>query len=146
MIYQHPLAYLLGLEGLALLRAWAGDEDYDERFVRERLAAVRSLLDDAELSSHPGVLIERNATEAAYAQWAASYDHEGNGLFDLDEPVIDAIVGDAAPGPGDRRRLRHGPHRGPARRPRVRGDRGRQLARHAGASEGAQRRGRLRGR
>lgn len=98
MIYQHPLAYLLGLEGLALLRAWAGDEDYDERFVRERLAAVRSLLDDAELSSHPGVLIERNATEAAYAQWAASYDHEGNGLFDLDEPLIDAIVGDVPRG------------------------------------------------
>ena len=27
MIYQHPLAYLLGIEGLALLRAWAGDYD-----------------------------------------------------------------------------------------------------------------------
>ena len=25
MIYQHPLAYLLGLEGIALLRAWGGD-------------------------------------------------------------------------------------------------------------------------
>jgi hypothetical protein len=23
-MYQHPLAYLLGLEGIALLRAWAG--------------------------------------------------------------------------------------------------------------------------
>jgi hypothetical protein len=31
VIYQHPLAYLLGLEGLALLRAWAGD--YDAAFV-----------------------------------------------------------------------------------------------------------------
>jgi hypothetical protein len=25
VIYQQPLAYLLGLEGLALMRAWAGD-------------------------------------------------------------------------------------------------------------------------
>jgi hypothetical protein len=27
MNYQHPLASLLGMEGLALLRAWAGDFD-----------------------------------------------------------------------------------------------------------------------
>jgi hypothetical protein len=31
MIYQHPLAYLLGLEGIGLLRAWAGE--YDRAFV-----------------------------------------------------------------------------------------------------------------
>jgi len=24
-VYQHPLAYLLGLEGVALPRAWTGD-------------------------------------------------------------------------------------------------------------------------
>ena len=94
MIYQHPLAYLLGLEGLALLRSWAGDEDYDEQFVRERLASVRSLLDDPELASHPGVLIEREATESAYAQWARTYDSEDNGLFDLDEPLITDLVAD----------------------------------------------------
>ena len=94
MIYQHPLAYLLGLEGLALLRAWGGDEDFDEQFVRERFAAVRALLDDAELTSHPGVLVERDATASAYAQWAASYDQEDNGLLELDLPLIDAIVAD----------------------------------------------------
>ena len=36
VIYQHPLAYLIGLEGLALMRAWGGD--FDEQFVRARLA------------------------------------------------------------------------------------------------------------
>lgn len=92
MIYQHPLAYLIGLEGRALLRSWAGDADYDERFVRERLAAVRSLLDDPELAAHPGVWIEPNATESAYRQWAVGYDSEDNGLFDLDEPLVDAVV------------------------------------------------------
>src|SRR6266540_3633929 len=44
MIYQHPLAYLLGLEGIALLRAWAGA--YDKALVEARLAEVRRLLDD----------------------------------------------------------------------------------------------------
>jgi len=29
VIYQHPLAYLLGLEGLALLRAFSGAYDRD---------------------------------------------------------------------------------------------------------------------
>jgi ubiquinone/menaquinone biosynthesis C-methylase UbiE len=92
VIYQQPLAYLLGLEGLALLRAWAGDEDFGESFVRERLAAARSLLDDPELASHPGVLVEREATDTAYAQWARTYDTEDNGLFDLDVPLITDLV------------------------------------------------------
>ncbi|MBA3310028.1 MAG: SAM-dependent methyltransferase, partial [Nocardioidaceae bacterium] len=39
MIFQHPLAYLLGLEGIALLRAFAGD--YDRDFTESRLAEVR---------------------------------------------------------------------------------------------------------
>lgn len=94
MIYQHPLAYLLGLEGLALLRAWAGD--YDQQFVMERLAEVRRLLDDETLVNHDGVLLERDATINAYRQWSVSYDNSGNGLFDLDEPVVYAIS-DALP-------------------------------------------------
>lgn len=92
MIYQHPLAYLIGIEGLALLRAWAGDYDYDERFVRDRLDAVRVMVNDPDLTDHAGVSVEGNATQAAYAQWAATYDSEDNGLFDLDEPIIDAVI------------------------------------------------------
>ena len=37
VIYHHPLAYLLGVEGLALLRAWAGEGEHDEPFVRRRM-------------------------------------------------------------------------------------------------------------
>lgn len=92
MIYQHPLAYLIGLEGLALLRAWAGDHDYDKEFVTARLAETRQLLDDETLTTHPGVLVERDATGTAYEQWAIGYDDPGNDLFDLDEPLIDLIV------------------------------------------------------
>ena len=99
VVYQHPLGYLLGLEGLALLRAWAGDDGYDEQFVAARLAEVRRLLDDETLAGYPGVQVERDATGRAYEQWAAKYDDEPrNGLFDLDEPVIEDFLDAVPPG------------------------------------------------
>ncbi len=90
MVYQHPLAYLLGIEGVALLRAWAGD--YDEAFVRERLAEVRRLLDEPVLADHAGVVVRRGDTPAAYRRWSATYDEPRNGLFDSDEPVMHEIL------------------------------------------------------
>ena len=94
MIYQHPLAYLLGLEGIALLRAWAGD--FDQDFVVARLAEVRQLLDDETLVHHPGVNVARGDTATGYRQWSATYDEPRNTLFDVDEPVVHEIV-DAFP-------------------------------------------------
>jgi SAM-dependent methyltransferase len=90
VIYQHPLAYLLGLEGMALLRAWAGD--YDREFVEARLAEVRRLLEDATLAGHDGVLVGRGDTLTAYRRWSASYDEPRNSLFDADEPTMHAIL------------------------------------------------------
>jgi hypothetical protein len=46
VLYQHPLAYLLGLEGIALLHAFAGD--YDRDFTLARFDEIRALLDAAE--------------------------------------------------------------------------------------------------
>ena len=43
VIFQHPLAYLLGLQGIALLRAFAGE--YDRQFTLARLAEMRELLE-----------------------------------------------------------------------------------------------------
>lgn len=94
MIYQHPLAYLLGLEGLALLRAWAGD--FDEEFVRARLAEVRRLLDDEALAKHDGVAVRRGDTVTAYRQWSDTYDEPRNTLFDADEPLMHELL-DALP-------------------------------------------------
>jgi ubiquinone/menaquinone biosynthesis C-methylase UbiE len=94
VIYQHPLAYLLGLEGVALLRAWAGD--YDREFVEARLTEVRRLLDDEALVSHGGVVVRRGDTTAAYRSWSATYDEPRNSLFDSDEPVMHDIL-DALP-------------------------------------------------
>ena len=79
-----------GLEGIALLRAWAGD--FDKDFVDARLAEVRALLDDPRLASHPGVHVWRGDVEAGYRQWAGSYDEPRNGLFDIEEPVMHEIL------------------------------------------------------
>jgi SAM-dependent methyltransferase len=96
VIYQHPLAYLLGLEGLALLRAWAGD--FDKEFVDRRLTEVRRLLADHALAGHPGVMVNRGDTLTAYRQWAARYDEPRNSLFDADEPVMHQIIDAFPPG------------------------------------------------
>jgi SAM-dependent methyltransferase len=90
MIYQHPLAYLLGLEGVALLRAWAGD--FDKDFVDRRLAEVRRLLAAEALAGHEGVMVSRGDTLTGYRRWAATYDEPRNSLFDMDEPVMRQII------------------------------------------------------
>jgi SAM-dependent methyltransferase len=96
VIYQDPLAYLLGLEGIALLDAWAGD--HDRAFVDARLAEIRRLLDDEKLQDR-GVLAERVSTAAAYRQQSARYDADaGGGLFTLDEPVVAGCLNGRPPG------------------------------------------------
>jgi len=98
VVYQHPLAYVLGLEGLALLRSWGGD--FDREFVLERIAEVRRFVNDPALADHPGVEVAQRDAVIGYETWAATYDEEPNGLFAIDEPAVDAIletlsVGDA---------------------------------------------------
>jgi ubiquinone/menaquinone biosynthesis C-methylase UbiE len=96
VIYQDPLGYLLGLEGIALLDAWAGD--HDRAFTDARLAEIRRLLDDDQLRGR-GVLAERVSTVTVYEQWSASYDAQaGGGLFAADEPVVAECLSGRAPG------------------------------------------------
>jgi hypothetical protein len=101
VIYQDPLAYLLGLEGIALLDAWAGD--HDRAFTETRLAEIRRLLDDQKLRDR-GVLAERVSTVTAYEQQSAGYDAEaGGGLFATDEPVVAGYLSAARACDRDRR-------------------------------------------
>lgn len=95
MIYQHPLAYLLGLEGLALLRAFAGDFDRD--FGEARIAEIRRLLDSPELSAE-GVAADRVTTADGYRVWSATYDNPGNGIFAYEAPFVHEILDGLAPG------------------------------------------------
>jgi ubiquinone/menaquinone biosynthesis C-methylase UbiE len=88
-VYQDPLAYLLGLEGLALLRAFSGE--YGREFTLARLDEVRQLLDSAgELGD--GVEAEPMATAEGYAAWAPVYDEPGNQLLDIEEPIVREIL------------------------------------------------------
>ncbi len=89
MIYQHPLAYLLGLEGVALLRTFAGD--YDREQGAARLAEIRRLLDAAELAGD-GVEVASVDTVDGYRIWSRTYDEPGNGLFGVEEPLVHAIL------------------------------------------------------
>lgn len=89
MIYEHPLAYLLGIEGLALLRGFIGERD--EEFVRARIAEVRRLLEDPELAD-AAMRVTRMDPVAGYRAWSATYDSAPNGAFDFDEPAVREIV------------------------------------------------------
>jgi SAM-dependent methyltransferase len=89
VIYEHPLAYLLGLEGVALLRGFIGE--YDRDFVEARIAEVRDLLADESLAD-PAVAVERVGTVEGYRVWSATYDDGHNPAFDFDEPVVTEIV------------------------------------------------------
>jgi SAM-dependent methyltransferase len=95
VIYQHPLAYLLGLQGRALLRAFAGEFDRD--FTMARFAEVRALLDAAgELGE--GGWVPPISTVEGYESWAPRYDADGNAMVEREGPrvraLLDAILGD----------------------------------------------------
>lgn len=90
-IFQHPLAYLLGLEGVALLRAFAGD--YDRAFIDTRIAEIRTLLDSADQLGD-ALTVEPITTADGYDGWSRDYDEPGNGLIDLEQPIVrDMLAG-----------------------------------------------------
>jgi SAM-dependent methyltransferase len=95
MAYQTPLAYLLGLEGMALLRSFGGD--YDGGYCQARVAEIRRLLDSPLADVEP-VVAEPVDTVGGYQVWSHTYDNPGNGLFAYEEPVVHEIIGALPPG------------------------------------------------
>jgi SAM-dependent methyltransferase len=89
IVYQHPLAYLLGLEGIALLHAFAGD--YDRDFSTARLNEIRTLLDAGEELGE-GVTVSPIPTTEGYGSWAGFYDEPGNQLIDVEQPIVREIL------------------------------------------------------
>jgi SAM-dependent methyltransferase len=75
MVYQDPLAYLLGVEGVALLRAFAGDGernglfDIEEPIVDEMLGRVP-----------PGVAVDAACGTGRYAEYLAGQGHQVIGV------------------------------------------------------------------
>ncbi|MFR9780049.1 class I SAM-dependent methyltransferase [Micromonospora sp. MS34] len=94
----HPLAFLLGLEGVALLRAVAGDDGLDRAFVEARIAEVRRLLDEAAPTLGGGVDRGTLGTVDGYRSWASTYDQPGNPLLEVEEAVVRAILDRLPPG------------------------------------------------
>jgi len=89
VIYQHPLAYLLGLEGIGLLRAFSGV--YDRDFTLARLREIQTLLRSAE-ELGDGVEARPITTREGYDRWAPFYDEPGNELLDIEQPVVREIL------------------------------------------------------
>ncbi|MGW0246524.1 class I SAM-dependent methyltransferase [Nocardia goodfellowii] len=93
MAYEHPLAYVLGLEGVALLRAFAGE--YDREFIDARVAEIRRMLTDHPLT---GVDVEHVNAGAGYGIWSATYDNPDNPAFDFDAEIVRAVARALPPG------------------------------------------------
>lgn len=95
VIHQHPLAYLLGLEGVALMRAFAGE--YDRAFTEARITEVRALLDRAAVLG-PGTDVPPLPVADGYDGWATSYDGEDNGCFPMRDDVLTPMLDRLTPG------------------------------------------------
>jgi SAM-dependent methyltransferase len=89
VIYQHPLAYLLWLEGMALLKGFVGE--HDRAFTLARLDEVRALLDSADRLGD-GVEARPITTQEGYAMWAPFYDEPGNALLEIEQPIVRGIL------------------------------------------------------
>jgi SAM-dependent methyltransferase len=91
MAIRHPLAFLLGYEGLALHRAFAGE--FDAAFIEARLAEVRAMLaawDRGELGTARE--IGEIDTVTGYRSWSPTYDEPRNPLIDVEEPLVREIL------------------------------------------------------
>ncbi|MDQ6642816.1 MAG: class I SAM-dependent methyltransferase, partial [Actinomycetota bacterium] len=104
-LYRHPLAYLVGLQGVTLMKAFAGD--YGRDVTVARLAETKHLMDTAHTWGD-GVELPRLETADGYDGWAPRYDDPQNGYFAMDEaqllPLLDhlpvGVAVDAACGTG----------------------------------------------
>ncbi|MGX6605458.1 class I SAM-dependent methyltransferase [Micromonosporaceae bacterium Da 78-11] len=89
--------FMLGVEGLSLLRAYAGD--FDDSYASARIAEIRALLaahDRGDLG--PDVPTSEIDTRAGYATWSLTYDEEANPLIAVEEPLVHAILDGLPPG------------------------------------------------
>ncbi len=89
--------YILGIEGLALLRAGAR-RSFDD--VDARVNEVREIL---SRFGEPPYAERRDLPEveaaAGYAQWAEDYDDPGNDTIALEEPVVHRLLDQLPAGP-----------------------------------------------
>jgi len=84
-----PSHYVLGVQGLALLRNWfRGEEAATPRL--EELAQTIAGLEQSPIN-RSFELHEMNVTDG-YAAWSSVYDGGGNPLINAEEPVVHALI------------------------------------------------------
>lgn len=88
-LHLDPLAYLIGLEGVALLRAFAGE--HGASFVEERLAEIERLLGEREQLGQPMKVPLLSAADG-YDAWSATYDDPGNALLGPDLARVTSMI------------------------------------------------------
>ena len=81
--------FILGLQGLAILRSWM----LDFATVKARAHKILEIAGEYEKApwSAPIVAGERPVT-AGYAEWAASYDTDRNPIFLAEEPIVHGLL------------------------------------------------------
>ncbi|MFJ4654001.1 class I SAM-dependent methyltransferase [Nocardia sp. NPDC088792] len=94
MAYEHPLAFVLGLEGIALLKAFGGE--HDREFVEARLGEIRRLLDSG-IDGAAGVDVDAVESAEGYDIWAETYDVP-NPAFGLGVDLIRTVALEAPAG------------------------------------------------
>ena len=81
--------FILGLQGLAILRSWW----VDPAMVKTRVQSIAEITGQLEDESWSELFHndERNVT-AGYAEWAPTYDGPANPMFLAEEPVVHGIL------------------------------------------------------
>ena len=89
--------YLLGIEGLALLRAGANRsfEGIDDRVAE--IGEIAARLDQPPYSERRD--LPEAAVDAGYAEWASAYDDPGNDTIELEQPIVRRLLDRLPPGP-----------------------------------------------
>ena len=88
---EHPTfgEFVLGLEGLAILRSWMTDP----LAVKARSKEIVEIANQLHESpwSNPEVEVERSVS-AGYGEWATKYDDPNNPVIVAEEPVVQSIL------------------------------------------------------
>ncbi len=95
-VFRHG-HYLLGIEGLALLRGGAqrSGDPVEPRVEEIREIAVR--LEELPYSARRD--LPASDVQAGYSSWAQTYDQPGNDTIALEEPIVHSLLDDLPPGP-----------------------------------------------
>jgi len=88
--------YVLGIEGLALLRAGARRRVDSVEARVEEIREIAARLDDAAYSTRRD--LPESEVYQGYAGWAGSYDEPGNDTIALEEPIVRGLLDELPPG------------------------------------------------